>query len=163
MEIIDIREAVLTDVDDLQELYAHVDQIHHDEYPEIFKSSININRPTSFFESIFSDDNIKFLVACIDNQIIGFIHAELKKTNHPVLQKYFYGHVSDIVIRPDYKRTGVGSKLFKSVEIWFKENKVNEISLTVFNFNEEAINFYEKTGFNNRHCTMTKKIEYSEI
>jgi ribosomal protein S18 acetylase RimI-like enzyme len=163
MEIIDIREAVLTDVDDLQELYAHVDQIHHDEYPEIFKPSININRPASFFERIFSDDNIKFLVASIDNQIIGFIHAELKMANHPVLQDYSYGHISDIVIRPDHKRTGVGSKLFKSIEKWFKENEVKEISLTVFSFNEEAIAFYKKTGFTNRHCTMTKNVEYSEI
>jgi diamine N-acetyltransferase len=163
MEIIDIREAALTDINDLLELYVHVDQIHHDEYPEIFKPSIYINRPTSYFERILSDDNIKFLVACIDNQIIGFIHAELKNTNHPVLQNYIYGHVSDIVIRPDYKRTGVGSKLFKTIEMWFKENEVKEISLTVFSFNEEAIAFYKKTGFSNRHCTMIKNVEYSEI
>ncbi len=154
-----IRESIIDDYEYLQEIYAHVDQTHHDAHPELFKPASEIKRPLSYFGSLLNDKNIKIFVACIEDEIIGFIHAEVKKMNHPVLYSYQYGHITDIVVKPKYKRMGVGNILFRTAEQWFKEMGAKEISLTVFSFNTEAMFFYHNNGFRNRHCTLVKSID----
>jgi diamine N-acetyltransferase len=153
-----IREAIIDDFEYLNELYAHVDQAHHDAHPEQFKQSSDIKRPYSYFEDLLNDKNIKIFVACIEDEIIGFIHAEVKKYNHPVLYSYQYGHITDIAVNKKHKRMGIGKILFQTVEQWFKEMSVKEITLSVFSFNTEAISFYQHNGFTNRHCTMVKSV-----
>ena len=159
MDNLQIREASIYDFDSLHELYSHVDQNHNDAHPEQFKPSSEIKRPDEYFEKLLSDDNVVLLVASLEKEVVGFVHAELHEMNHPVLYNYKYGHISDVVVNPRFKRNGVGKLLFQSVEKWLKEKGAREISLTVFSFNTEAIFFYQNSGFTNRHCKMVKSLE----
>jgi diamine N-acetyltransferase len=156
MDKLYIREANIEDYEALLQLYTHVDRNHNDAHPEQFKPANEIKRPVTYFEKLLSDINIKLLVACINNQVVGFTHAELREMNHPVLRSYLYGHISDVVVNPEFKRNGIGKYLFNAVEQWLKEKGAREISLTVFCFNNEAISFYKGNGFTNRHCNMVK-------
>ncbi len=158
MEKLHIREASVNDFLSIHKLYSYVDQIHNDAHPEQFKPSNEIKRPNTYLEKMLSDESTKLLVACVENEVIGFIHAELKTMNHPILFSYLYGHVSDIVVNPKFKRNGVGKTLFQTVEQWLNEKGASEISLTVFSFNSEAISFYQNNGFINRHCNMVKTL-----
>lgn len=108
-------------------------------------------------ELLLSDKSTKLLIACINNQVVGFAHAELREMNHPVLYSYPYGHISDVV-NPEFIRNGIGKCLFNADEQWLKETGAREVSLTVFNFNNEAISFYKRNGFVNRHCNMVKDL-----
>ena len=158
MENPQIREASVYDFESLHELYSHVDQNHNDAHPEQFKPSYEIKRPDAYLEKLLNDGNIKLLVACVESQVVGFIHAELSEISHPVLYSYLYGHISDVVVHPKFKRIGVGRILFQAVEQWLIEKGAKEIGLTVFSFNKEAISFYRNNGFTNRNCKMVKSL-----
>jgi ribosomal protein S18 acetylase RimI-like enzyme len=153
-----IREATISDFESLHQLYTYVDQNHNDAHPDQFKPSNEIRRPDTYLENMLSNENIKLLVACVENEVIGFIHAELKIMNHPVLYSYLYGHVSDIVVNYKFQRNGIAKILLQTVEQWLKEKEAREISLTVFSFNSKAISFYQNNGFTNRNCNMVKNL-----
>jgi ribosomal protein S18 acetylase RimI-like enzyme len=158
MDNLHIREASINDYEALLQLYSHLDSNHNDAHPEQFRPANKIKRPVTYFEKLLSDESIKLLVACFNNQIVGFTHAELREMNHPVLYSYLYGHISDVVVKPKFKRNGIGDSLFNAVEQWLKEKGAREISLTVFSFNSEAISFYSSNGFISRHCNMVKSL-----
>ena len=58
------------------------------------------------------------------------------------------GMIEFIAIKNKYQRLGIGSKLIKFAEKYFKGLKLNKIKLEVLANNLKAINFYKKHGFN---------------
>ena len=158
MDDLNIREAQASDFDALHNLYAVVDQLHHQALPDLFKPVGEIKKRDSYLESLSADTNTTILVAEVQEQVIGFAHAKVDEINHPVLNSYISGHISDVVVDPKFERRGVGEKLLSTLECWFKEHGAIEVGLTVFCFNEVAISFYRKNGFDNRYCKMVKSI-----
>ena len=158
MDKINIREAQTSDFHALHNLYTVVDRLHHQALPEHFKPASDIKKRDSYLKGLLADKSNTILVAEIQNQVIGFAHAKFGTIDHPVLNSYISGHISDVVVDPDFERRGVGKKLLFAVERWLKEHGAIEVGLTVFCFNNEAISFYHKNGFSNRHCNMVKSL-----
>jgi ribosomal protein S18 acetylase RimI-like enzyme len=44
----------------------------------------------------------------------------------------------------------------------FKRKGIAEVNLTVFDFNEEAVAFYKKLGYVNKHITMTTSLNTND-
>jgi len=158
MDDLNIRKAEVSDFDALHNLYAIVDQLHYDALPDHFRALNKIKKRGAYLERLLADASNTILVAEFKNQIIGFAHAKVGKTDHPVLKSYISGHISDVVVDPKFERKGVGKKLLSAVESWLKEHGAIEVGLTVFCFNEEAVSFYLENGFGNRHCNMVKSL-----
>jgi ribosomal protein S18 acetylase RimI-like enzyme len=158
-----IRKATSSDFADIQALYKQIDEQHHNALPNLFKSSNDVERPLSYFENILDNENSLFLVAVIKEKIIGFIQNEISETDHPLIKSYRYGHISDLVIDSELKRKGIGKLLLKESHKWFQEKEITEVNLTVFDFNEEAIEFYRNLGYVNKHHTMTTLLNNNEI
>jgi len=104
-----IREANSNDVDNILLLYKQVDDLHYCILPKIFKEEII--RTRNFFEQVFEDELASLLVAECKNQIVGFVEAYIRESNHPVLKPRRYGHISDIVVDYHYRRKGIGHRL----------------------------------------------------
>jgi len=153
-----IREASEADLAYINKLYNQIDEQHHKALPHLFKPSQGIERPSSLFQDIFSNIKVNFLVAEINETIVGLVHLEIRETNHPLLNKYQYGHVSDVITDTQWKRKGVGKKLVTEAHEWLINKGVNEVNLTVFSFNKEAVLFYQSLGYSNKHITMIKNI-----
>lgn len=84
-------------------------------------------------ESVFREDEHKYLVARDDNKIAGYIGIE------KVLDEV---HIINMAVHPDYRGRGVGKRLMQNVlndeDVFFLEVRVS---------NEKAKNIYEKYGF----------------
>ncbi len=79
-----------------------------------------------------------FLVACIDEEVIGYICGEIK------LQR---GHIITLAVDSRFRGRGIGSELLKRFLNFLKEKGAKSVYLEVSVRNRRAIRFYEKHGF----------------
>lgn len=93
--------------------------------PEILKSELN-------------NENSQYIVAKIDAKIVGF--AGIWKSVDDV-------HITDIVVKKDFRKNGIGSLLLQKLITLTKELKFNELTLEVNSNNEVAKKLYLKFGF----------------
>jgi len=84
-----------------------------------------------------------FLVAEIDGEVVGYIIANLRKTQEESEE----GHILAVAVDPAYRRRKVGTALVEQITGVFKGKGVDQLSLEVKGSNMEARNFYLNLGF----------------
>ena len=81
-----------------------------------------------------------FLVAEKDNEIVGLSFYWIRYSTWK--GKFLF--LEDFVIKKEYKRQGIGSKLFEETINICKKQKLNGMTWQVLHWNTSAINFYKK-------------------
>lgn len=106
------------------------------------------------FEETIKDKNAFLLIAKEETQIIGFILATIveKEGRHTKFKKSLY--INTIGTKKDSQNKGVGTSLINEIKKIAKENKCDNINLSVWSFNDNAIKFYRHLGFNNQKINM---------
>ena len=88
-----------------------------------------------------------FLVAEADGQVVGYIIANLRKTQEGKEE----GHILAVAVDPAYRRRKIGTALMEQITGVFKGKGVDQLSLEVKASNREARNFYLNLGFTESH------------
>lgn len=57
------------------------------------------------------------------------------------------GYLDELVVKPEYRGQGIGSKLMDWADSVFREHGVRQVELLVVVGNEDARRFYERRGF----------------
>jgi [ribosomal protein S18]-alanine N-acetyltransferase len=78
------------------------------------------------------------IVASADGRIAGFVLVDIDRKG---------GHIITIDVHPDYRRTGLGSKLMQEAEGRLGASGVSEVRLEVAVDNSTAIAFYKRRGY----------------
>ena len=88
------------------------------------------------------------LVAKLADSVVGFITAKiLPVTAIPFLAARQVCRIGTIVIDTSAQQRGVGSALMAAAEAWARQRDVVEMRLEVFDFNHDAMRFYDNVGF----------------
>ena len=66
--------------------------------------------------------------------------------------------IDEMCINEQFRKKGIGKKLFEDVKNYAKEINANYIELMVWDFNQSAMKFYEKMGMKTRIKRMEYKI-----
>lgn len=82
----------------------------------------------------------KSFVAEVDQQIVGFALFYIRYSTWKGCRLY----LEDFIITENFRGKGIGKKLFESIIQEAKENKYNGLVWQVLDWNEPAINFYNK-------------------
>ena len=90
---------------------------------------------------LLTDYNTIALVAKANQDIAGFIITQIQAAETE------YGHVITVNVKPNYRRTGVGTKLLYEIESQLKLRGINECHLEVREDNNAAIKLYHKLGY----------------
>jgi ribosomal protein S18 acetylase RimI-like enzyme len=97
---------------------------------------------------LIQDQTTKIFMAKDWEQNIGLILAFKKQApQKPVLKKREYIEVDTLCISPSHRKQWIGKLLLDEVEKRAKEDNIDDIQLTVWNFNQGAKDFYEKNGY----------------
>lgn len=80
-----------------------------------------------------------FYVVIHDRQVIGCIGLK-KIDKDSVLLSRFY-------VKAEFRRIGIGEKLFNKVLIYAKKHNFNDMYVGVDNTSQTGLNFYNKHGF----------------
>ena len=85
-------------------------------------------------------------VAGIQEKIIGFAHGSIRLTPDYLGSKKV-GVITHIYVDREHRGEGVGEKLVKELEKWFKTKEVHSVELQVLAGNKTGIAFWEKLGY----------------
>lgn len=89
-------------------------------------------------QSELNNPNSYYIVAKLNAEIVGF--AGIWKSVDDV-------HITDIVVKKDFRKKGIGSLLLEKLISLTKELKFKELTLEVNSNNEPAKKLYLKFGF----------------
>lgn len=89
-------------------------------------------------------DDPLVLVATVQDSVAGFVHLH-SLTDH--YNESPHGHVSDIVVAPDFEGRGIGRQLLDAARDWAGTKGFRWLTISVFEANSRAVDIYERAGF----------------
>lgn len=100
----------------------------------------------------FAEDEEKVI-----GYVIGVIWEQSKK-NRLEIGPHKLGEVIDIYLEEEYRGQGLGTKMLKMMEDYFKRKGCDSMWIGVFAPNENAHKTYKKFGFVDREIGMLKQL-----
>ena len=153
-----VRNAQIEDVNKISELMLQVAKIHSNARKDIFKEKSIEEIKTEFNNRINNKENI--LVAEENNNIYGVIVYKIKEVKeHINLKDRTTLYIDELVVDEKVRKMGIGKNLFSEVKKIAKEKNYDAVELNCWNFNESAIQFYEKCGMNIQRLIMEIKTD----
>lgn len=102
----------------------------------------------------------RMFVAEDDGVVAGFVcvygrcpQEELDESPEP------YAFVSDLVVMPAHRNTGIGQRLLATAEAYARECGVAELKIGVLQRNGGALRLYERLGFRQYRIELTKRLD----
>ena len=152
-----IRNAQIDDVNRVSELMLQVAKIHSSARRDIFKEKNIEEIKNEVNNRMNNKENI--LIAEENNSIFGVIIYKIKEVREPKnLKDRTVLWIDELVVDENIRGKGIGKSLFLEVNKIAKESNCNAVELNCWNFNRQAIKFYEKCGMNTQRLIMEVKI-----
>jgi len=143
-----IRTAVDADLDRICTLSQQINQQHYLSAPQVFVKDVDPNLEKLFWKARMDlSDNIH-LIAEMNEVVLGYITASISiAMKNPFLRVNKICRVGTIVVDQDHHQNGIGKALMEAACQWGKHNGATEVRLEVFDFNINAMQFYDSMGF----------------
>ena len=147
-----IRRAIIDDIDRLLALLSQVLEVHAELRPDLFVSGTT-KYSREDLKEMLKDENKPIYVATINDYVVGYAMCEIRiPTSNMYPNKIF--HLDDLCVDEKYRHQGIGEALYKMVVNEAKEQDCYEVTLNAWPGNEAAIKFYEKMGMKTRSIIM---------
>ncbi|WP_028886718.1 GNAT family N-acetyltransferase [Teredinibacter turnerae] len=155
----EIREAEISDMENICTLSIQINHQHHMSLPHIFKRPESLEQDAPYWERYLNDENGIIYVALKNSQIVGAICGNVFLNNSmPFLVERLRCCIGTIVVAENHQRLGLGTLLMKTIENWAKSKGAKTIDLHVMQFNEGAYDLYKKLGYSFLSQNMAKEI-----
>ncbi len=155
-----IRRATADDAELLARLNAPVQQLHYEARPDFYKPpALTAELIADFRERLLRDDICAF-VAEEEGEPIGYLLAHVtERADNPYSYATRRLVVDQISVNPDQRSKGCGERLMQEAFALAKSPGIETFALGVWAFNERAIAFYQRLGFNVRDLHMETTLE----
>jgi len=154
-----VREARPQDLEGVYAVFSLADVLHRQAHPDIFQEAANSRDIKNYFLAGIKAKDTMIFVAEANSQIIGAIIATMcQSAEIPLLVKRTYVSIDNLVVVGEYREQGVGQSLMEQVHLWAQKHDIKDVQLTVWDFNQGAITFYEKLGYQMLHHRMRKEL-----
>jgi diamine N-acetyltransferase len=147
--------ANLEDFNDVNMIVKEGQDEHAEALPHIFKK-IDVVMPRSYFQELLEDPNSEILVAKLNGVIVGFAVMEINESqSFESLTPRKYAYINDFGVTRNCQKRGIGKALFEKCVEWSKTKNASSLDLNVWDFNKNAISFYENFGMKSISRKMT--------
>lgn len=150
-----IRRMAFEDYEQAEELFKKLHNLHAEMEPDMYKKLDCVNKKRDFKKQVRSKYKI-MLCAEENEKIIGVSNTKLCTSGMTDIKMAF---MDALYVDENFRGTGVGKKLFFETERIAKENGAKRLDLTVWNFNKDAIKFYESLGMVVQRFTFEKDLK----
>ena len=161
MQIIEINEKYYEEVKnllvDLQKYIVGIDKYNLNILSNEYRDK--------YFDYMLEDCNInqgKCYVAVDDGKVLGFVAGHVEryidrdKLDYVCPKK---GIIAELIVNKNSRKSGLGTKLIRHMENYFKSIECQYVQIDVFAYNTNAKTFYYKNGYEDRMITVFKKLE----
>ncbi|MBN1263212.1 MAG: GNAT family N-acetyltransferase [Candidatus Pacebacteria bacterium] len=111
-----------------------------------------------YLEKAINKNDPFILAAYEGGKLVGFITFEISKADYFDTKIKRYGEVIELFVDKAYRGKGIGKKLMRATEDFFKSKSISYIKLQCSTFNKKAIGFYQHLSYINRQVFMFKRI-----
>ena len=116
-------------------------------------------RELEYVEQIVTQEDRLVAVAEEDGKLVGLIHASIQSSKDiPIVIPRRFVLIECIVVTKLYRGRGVGARLLERAEQWAISEGVHTIELGVWEFNQSAISFYHRAGYDTATRRMSKHL-----
>lgn len=153
-----IRNFEINDYDEVNKLLKEVHQLHVENRPDFFKETDKVLTKEEYIYMVNNHKTISIL-AEINSVVVGICIIQIKEvseSNGMISRKTAY--MDDLNVHKDYRKAGIGKRLFDEGKKHAIDFKVDCLELMVWDFNESAINFYENRGMSTKSRYMQIKL-----
>ncbi len=142
-----VRLAREDELDRINALRRQVNDLHVAGKPEVFKPGFP-KELQDFIHTIWNDPEQEIVVAEREGFLCGFaVLHHVDKPENPFMYERDFLDIDEFCVDEAYRRTGVGTELMAFVSTWARENGFSKIELNMWEFNRDALQFYEAVGF----------------
>ncbi|MDZ5129772.1 GNAT family N-acetyltransferase [Clostridium perfringens] len=151
-----IRLANIEDYNVINEIIREVHDLHVKNRPDVYTET---DKPLleEEFKEILGDDRYKvFLVQERESkEVVAFSLIQIiGPRNITILTPVKTALIDTFCVKENYRKRGIGKFLFEYIVSFAKKEEVNTLKLVVWEFNKEAIKFYESLGMKKRNIRM---------
>lgn len=157
-----IRKIVEKDYEELKKLVYQVHELHYLNRPDIYVDGNPL--PLTYFNAILNDTSAFNIVYIEDDKICGLLMA-IKQDNRaiPISKQRTTYYIKDIVVDKNFRRKGIGQKLYLFLKEQAIKENIDSIELNVWAFNESAIRFYESLGMSVKNMKFEQLLNHHPI
>jgi len=154
-----IRHATREDLPRVNELRRQVNDLHVQGMPGWFKPGFS-QELQQYLYVLFDSEDHDVLVAEQDDVIVGFACVKyVDRPESPYRQACRFLEIEELGVDESCRRSGAGRALVESIKEIAKAKGFNRIDLNMWEFNDNALKFYESVGFNTYRRYMEMPVE----
>lgn len=149
-----IRRAEERDIPRITELLYQVHKVHSDKRPDLFKPGSKKYTESELSEIIADDERPIFVYE--SDEIKGYAFCIFEHHTGESLVHYTSLYIDDLCVDEKARGQHVGRSLYEYVLEFAKEHGCYNVTLNVWECNENAKKFYEKCGLSVQKIGMEK-------
>jgi ribosomal protein S18 acetylase RimI-like enzyme len=150
-----VRRATREDYANILPIAYETQEKHAKALPHNFQKG-TAGLPEEYFLGLLASDSKVMYVAEFEQSIVGYVILELSEVSHlDILVPRNVAFISDIAVMKSHQGKGAGYALFQQCTEWAKSKGADNLDLMVWEFNRDAIAFYERQGMGSMHRTMS--------
>ncbi|GAB7522896.1 GNAT family N-acetyltransferase [Paraburkholderia sp. 2C] len=158
-EPISYRRATIDDILTVCELGQILNTIHHQARPDIYAcATAEFARDEPHWLSSLQGEDRAMFLAEHGAAAVGFITVQLMQPISPLLQPLIFGRIGSVAVSERMRGRGVATELMNRAEEWARKNGASDMRLTVWAFNQQAIDLYQELGYELRAFEMGKQL-----
>ena len=142
-----IRFAVDADLEAVNRLRKEVNDLHVAGRPDIFKPGF-CDELRDYIYVIHNNPNMDIVVAEQDGIICGFACLQaIRRPENPFMFERCFLDIDEFCVSSAYRRQGIASEMIRFIRQVAKERGFRKLELNMWEFNGDALRFYEAAGF----------------
>ena len=154
----EIRFAEKEDLAAVNRLRKQVNDIHVKGRPEIFKDGFRDELRDYIYE-IFYDPQKKIVVCDNDGEICGFaVLNHVVRPENPFMYERNFLDIDELGVDEECRRHGIATEIIEFIGEFARSEGFDRIELNMWEFNSDALAFYEAAGFRTYRRYMEKKL-----
>ena len=153
-----IRFAKQEDLNAVNALRKQVNDLHVAGKPEVFKPGFN-QVLRDYIHAIWDDPQKEIVVCDLDGSVCGFaILNHIIRPENPFMHERNYLDIDEFCVDQAHRRNGIGAAMIAFIKAYAKEQGFSRIELNMWEFNQDALLFYQAEGFQTYRRYMEMKI-----
>ncbi len=142
-----VRLAKKSELASVNDLRRQVHALHVKGRPDIFRRKFG-KKLAAHIRTYFRGEMTRIVVAKSDGVICGYAVLEMiRRPRTPYNNARSFLKITEIGVDKLHRRKGVGRALLEFIRHYAAENGWNTVELDVWEFNSDALRFYESMGF----------------
>ena len=143
---IHVRPATKEDYVALLPIAYETQEKHVQAHPHIFQSG-TAGLPEKYYLGLIKSGSKVVYVAEVEQSIVGYVIMELSNVAYlDILAPRKVAFITDIAVLKSHQGKGIGYTLFQKCVEWAKAKEADSLDLMVWEFNKDAMAFYERQG-----------------